>query len=139
MKHGSEPVVSYLKVFSCLAWNHIPKDNRKKLDAKSEQVIVIGCYENSQYKIWIPSRNVATVSRDVSISENIFPGAKKLDWNGVLLLAPMVKEESDHPFSENKSIDRASVSNKRPDRSDVQHLHEVIDQEATGQNETRIL
>ena len=100
--HGSKPVVSYLKILGSLAWNHIPKDNRRKLDAKSEQGIVIECYENTQHKLWVPSQNVATVSSDVNISDNIFPGAKKLDWNGVDLLARIVREGSDHPFQKTK-------------------------------------
>ena len=77
---GIKPNVSHLRVFGCLAWHHIPKDNRRKLDAKSEPGILIGCYENSQYKIWIPSRNVAVLSRDVTFSEDVFPGEKISQW-----------------------------------------------------------
>ena len=81
MMHGVKPVPSYLRIFGCLAWNHVPKDRRKKLDAKSELGIVIGCYENSQFKLWIPDRECAVISRDVSISEDVFPAKDTSQMN----------------------------------------------------------
>ena len=53
--------------------HHIQKERRKKLDAKSELGILIGCLPHRQYKLWIPSRGVAVLSRDVTIVENRFP------------------------------------------------------------------
>lgn len=74
--YGFKPRVSHLKIFGCLAWRHIPKENRDKLDVKSERGIIIACYENSQYKLWIPGRRVAVLSRDVVIDETKFPGTR---------------------------------------------------------------
>ena len=71
--HGTKPDVAYFRVFGCLAWRHVPKDLRKKLDSKSELGVLVGCYENSLYKVFIPSRGVAVVSRDVTIVEDRFP------------------------------------------------------------------
>lgn len=76
----SKPKISCLRVFGSQAWHHIPKDNRRKLDSKFEEGIVIGCYDNSQYKLWIPSRNVAVLSRDVKFSESALPGENITDW-----------------------------------------------------------
>ena len=76
---GEKPSLGYLRVFGCLAWNHIPKDNRKKLDAQSEAGIILNCFENKQYKIWVPSRRAAVISRDVKIVEEKFP-AKLESW-----------------------------------------------------------
>ena len=81
LMHGTKPNISYLRVFGCLGWNHIPKDTRKKLDAKSELGIVIGCFENSQYKLWIPSRDCAVISRDISICEDVFPANNLSIWS----------------------------------------------------------
>lgn len=67
--------MSYLRVFRCLGWRHIPKDLRKKLDAKSERDVVIACMENSLYKLWIRGKRKAVISRDVTIEKNTF-GAK---------------------------------------------------------------
>ena len=70
---GQKPDVSYFRTFGCLGWHHIPKELRRKLDSKSELGIVVGCFANSQYKLWIPARNVAVLSRDVTIVEDTFP------------------------------------------------------------------
>lgn len=73
---GTKPDASKLKFFWCLAWHHIPKELRRKLDSKSDRGIVLGCYENSQFKLWVPPRNVAIISRDVTIVEDVFPAAE---------------------------------------------------------------
>lgn len=48
---GRKPDVHYFRVFGCLGWHHVPKELRRKLDLTSEFGIVIGCLENSQYKL----------------------------------------------------------------------------------------
>ena len=70
---GRKPNVGYFRVFGYLGWHHVPKDLRKKLGAMSEAGTVIACMENSHYKLWIASRKVAVVSRDVEIIETLFP------------------------------------------------------------------
>lgn len=70
---GMKPSVHHFRVFGCLAWHHIPKELRKKLDAKSEVGIVLNCMETKQFKLWIPSRRVTLVARDVKVVENEFP------------------------------------------------------------------
>jgi hypothetical protein len=52
--YGSKPTVHNLKVFGCKAFAHIPKENRKKLDAKAIKCVFIGyCYEFKAYKLLI--------------------------------------------------------------------------------------
>ncbi|CDF35902.1 unnamed protein product [Chondrus crispus] len=71
---GRVPDVSYFRIFGCLGWRQIPKELRRKLDVKSELGIVVGCLENRQSKLGIPSRRVAVLSRDVIVHEDHFPG-----------------------------------------------------------------
>ena len=40
--NGSKPAVHNLKVFGCKSFSHIPKENRRKLDAKAIKCIFIG-------------------------------------------------------------------------------------------------
>ena len=88
---GRKPNVGYFRVFGCLGWYHVPKGLRKKLDAKSEAGIVIACMENSHCKLWIPSRKVAVVSRDVDIIQTRFPARnwraenRGVDFDGTLI------------------------------------------------------
>ena len=44
---NTKPRVDHLRVFGSLAWAFVPKEQRRKLDAKSEECAVIGCFENS--------------------------------------------------------------------------------------------
>ena len=71
---GRKPRIDNLRAFGALSWVHIPKQKRKKLDSKSEEGIVIACYETSQYKIWLRSTRTAITCRDVRIDETTFPG-----------------------------------------------------------------
>lgn len=77
---GRVPRVDHVKVFRCTAWLHIPRNKRKKLERKSEKGVVIGCYENSLYKLWIGSRKKAVFARHVKIFEKQF---QNRDWYGI--------------------------------------------------------
>ena len=49
--YGYKPKVSHLRFFGCQAFAHIPKDERRKLDAKSIKCIFIGyCDDKKEYK-----------------------------------------------------------------------------------------
>jgi hypothetical protein len=68
--YGSKPVVHNLKVFGCKAFAHIPKENKKKLDAKAIKCIFIGyCSEFKAYKLFDPSTHKVFASRDVLFHE----------------------------------------------------------------------
>ena len=68
-----KPDISFLQVLGCLSWYQVPKKNRKKLDRKSIQAILIGCSEDSLYKLWIPETKQAVVVRDVTFVWTAFP------------------------------------------------------------------
>ena len=67
--------MSYFLVFGCLAWYHVAKEKRTKLDAKSTRGIVIGCLENKQDKVLLPEQKIAVVSGDVTVVEDQFHGS----------------------------------------------------------------
>ena len=43
---GEKPKVGHLRVFGCTAYSHIPKDERRKLDAKAHKCIFLGYSSN---------------------------------------------------------------------------------------------
>ena len=68
--YGSNPIVHNLKVFGCKDFSHIPKENRRKLDAKSIKCIFIGyCYEFKAYNLFDPATQKVFASRDVLFHE----------------------------------------------------------------------
>jgi hypothetical protein len=68
--YGSKPVVHNLKVFGCKDFSHIPKDNRRKLDAKAIKCIfIVYCSEFKAYKLFDLATHKVFASRDVLFHE----------------------------------------------------------------------
>jgi Reverse transcriptase (RNA-dependent DNA polymerase)/gag-polypeptide of LTR copia-type/GAG-pre-integrase domain/Integrase core domain len=71
--HGQKPSINHLRVFGCLAWVHIPKAKRQKLDPKATLGIFVGySAESKAYRIFDPKAGVIKISRDVQFLENRF-------------------------------------------------------------------
>lgn len=75
--YGVKPRMDHLRVFVCLCWVFIPEEKRKKLDSQAENGLLLYCFDNSQYKVWINDRKTVVVTRHVLFEENVFPG---WDW-----------------------------------------------------------
>ncbi|GAU38708.1 hypothetical protein TSUD_396360 [Trifolium subterraneum] len=72
---GSKPSVNHLRVFGSVAYKHVPDQLRKKLDNKSEMMILVGYHNTGGYKLFDPINRTIVISRDVLIDE-----AKEWDW-----------------------------------------------------------
>ena len=69
--YGYKPEVSHLKIFGSKAFSHIPKEDRRKLDAKAIKCIFIGyCTEYKSYKMFDLNNHKVFASRDVVFHEN---------------------------------------------------------------------
>ena len=52
---GNKHSIKHLKVFSCDAYAHVPKEKRNKLDNKYEKCILIGYKDGVKgFKLWNP-------------------------------------------------------------------------------------
>ncbi|KAK2998889.1 hypothetical protein RJ639_023068 [Escallonia herrerae] len=62
---------SFLKVFGCIAYAHIDKEERKKLDSKSQKCVFIG-YGGDEYgyRLWDYEHNKIIRSREVIFDES---------------------------------------------------------------------
>lgn len=59
-----KPSVSHLKVFGCIAYAHIPKQRRKKLDNRGEKYIFSGYERRTKaYKLYNPVTKKRSISR----------------------------------------------------------------------------
>ena len=75
--YGYTPKVNHLRVFGCKASAHIPKDERRKLDAKSIKCTFIGyCDDQNAYKLFDPTSDRLLGSRDVVFNGNVDEGDK---------------------------------------------------------------
>lgn len=66
--NGQKPDVKRLRVFGADVYVHIPKECRKKLDAKSWRGTFVG-YTTNGYRIWNPVRKEIVTARDVIFVE----------------------------------------------------------------------
>ena len=92
---GQKPNISHLRVFGCLAWVHILKKRRHKLQPKSKAMIFIGYEPGSKgYQFWDAAHQCFEISCDVKFKETQFPANEsKLTQ---LIPAPL----SDHQIPE---------------------------------------
>jgi len=69
---GKKPNVSHLRVFSCIAYVHIPNKKRSKLDPKVKKCIFIGySLKQKRYRCFNLSTQKLQVSRDVVFNEKV--------------------------------------------------------------------
>ena len=68
---GDKPRVDILRVFGCLGYVHVPKDERRKFDSKSKRCILLGYgSETKAYRLYEKIRGRIIYSRDVIFDES---------------------------------------------------------------------
>ena len=68
---GKVPDISTLRIFGCLAYVHVPKDARKKLDSKTRTCKFIGIDSNSKaFRLFDNQIGKIVISRDVIFDES---------------------------------------------------------------------
>ena len=68
---GNVPSVAHIHKFNCLAYRHIPKKTRRKLDHKAMKGILVGYIsESGMYRVYHPQNDSIAVSRNLLIFEN---------------------------------------------------------------------
>ena len=71
---GQKLNISHLRVFRCLAWVHILKKRRHKLQPKSRAMIFVGYEPGSKgYQFWNAAHQHFKISCDVKFKETQFP------------------------------------------------------------------
>ena len=73
-----KPDISYLRVFGCLAYVHIPKDQHKdKLTPKAEEMIFLGYESGTKGYCFLRSNKSIYVATTVTFVENLFPNCSE--------------------------------------------------------------
>lgn len=71
--HGTQPDLSHLRIFGSKCFTHIPKQLRKKLDAKCQLSYFVGYdAEAKGYRVWNDASGKVNVCRDIMFDEGIF-------------------------------------------------------------------
>lgn len=70
---GVRPTLGHLRPFGCVAFSHVPKSHRVKLEKKSRKCILVGYAEHVKgYRLWDPAANRIFISRNVVFNEVMF-------------------------------------------------------------------
>ena len=97
---GQKPNISHLRVFRCLAWVHILKERRHKLQPNSRAMIFVGYESGSKgYQFWDAAHQRFKISCDVKFKETQFP-AKELKSTQLI---PVPWSDHQTPESDNES------------------------------------
>ncbi|MCH95374.1 retrovirus-related pol polyprotein from transposon tnt 1-94, partial [Trifolium medium] len=67
---GKKPQVTHLRIFGSLCFRHVPDEKRKKLEDKSEPMIIVGYHSAGSYRLYNPRTKKIVITRDVFIDEN---------------------------------------------------------------------
>lgn len=63
-------IIYHLGIFGCVAYAHVPKELRKKLDDRTDKCIFIGYSDESKpYRLYNPITKKYIISRDVEFKE----------------------------------------------------------------------
>lgn len=66
---GVKPIVSPITVFGSMCFRHVPKKLRKKIDDRSQAMVLIGYHSTNAYKLYSSNDHKLVISRDVLMDE----------------------------------------------------------------------
>ena len=70
---GKKPNVSHLRVFGCMAYVHIPDNERRKLDKKAEKMRFVGySFTSKGYRVFDETKGKIFIRKDVEFNEDDF-------------------------------------------------------------------
>lgn len=101
---GKKPDMRHMRVFGCVAYAHIPDEERRKLDKKAVKLRFVGYANNAKgYRLYDEEKRRILIRRDVIFNESNF------DW----------KQEAEVPCSENEITMTTDESETRDDEVTV--------------------
>ena len=68
---GSKPDVSWVRIYACTAFVHVPKEKRKALDDRSEKCILIGYGSGNIYRLLTKKTRKLIIARNVKFDESL--------------------------------------------------------------------
>ena len=76
---NEKPSLAHMRMIGCIAWVHIPKEKRKKLDERSQKCFLIGYEGTNIFRVWNPAtKRVERVSH-VDFDESLLMASATTD------------------------------------------------------------
>jgi len=98
---GLKPDVSHLRIFGSQAFLHVPNQQRKKLDSKTKQMILVGyCEDSKTYRLMNPEEYSGKVckGRDVDFIEIPDKSCQRIEDDEIqkdIEINPLYKQEDE--------------------------------------------
>ena len=131
----TKPSVEHLRVFGCVAYAHVPKELRGKLDSKSEKCIFVGyCGESKAYRLYNMKSGKIIKSRDVVFNEASKSEAITKDGE-VTYVEGVVCPELEEPsvIGSGPTIESPSTSGVQEESAESEHDEEMREEEDAPQ------
>ncbi|KAF2349145.1 Zinc finger CCHC-type [Trinorchestia longiramus] len=116
--NGQKPNVQHFRTFGCMAYAHVPKDEREKLDSKSKTCVLLGYGSGTKgYKLYDFNAKKILLSRDVVFNESQFMSFEKEPSKEIECAPWSFPQEEKHEDSAGELELRRSTRNRAaPDR-----------------------
>jgi len=112
---GDKPMMNRLRIFGSLTYRHIPDEKSKKLDDKSEALILVGYHPTDAYKLHSPLKQQVVISEDVMVDETAawkWENESKIPNSYILMDSPRAKDVN--PASSMQPLIRRSKRTRFP-------------------------
>ena len=120
---GQTPSVSHFRTFGCIAYIHVPKEARHKLDPPGLKVIFLGYSENSKgYRFYDPTSQKIIINRDAIFDEKSMGGT----WSSDVSDDPQSLLTA-FPFLNDGSCDSTPSSQQQMSSSSLERIEDTID------------
>src|SRR5579871_4964314 len=67
---GKKLSLNHLRIFGCIAYAHILKEKKYKLDWKTTKYIFLGYSGTNQYRLWDPEKKDIIIAKDIKFDES---------------------------------------------------------------------
>ncbi|KAF2347866.1 Integrase catalytic core [Trinorchestia longiramus] len=116
--NGHKPNVQHFRTFGCMAYAHVPKDEREKLDSKSKTCVLLGYGSGTKgYRLYDFNAKRVLLRRDVVFNESQFISFEKEPSKEIECVPWSFPQEEKHEDSEGELELRRSTRNRAaPDR-----------------------
>ncbi|RDX97111.1 hypothetical protein CR513_20159, partial [Mucuna pruriens] len=133
---GDKPMVNHLRIFGSLSYRHIPDERRRKLDDKSEALILIGYHPTSAYKLYRPLKQQVVISRDVVLENKskipysyiLENSLRTKDVNSATSIQPLIRRSQKTRFPSTRLVDYELYIKLKSDGSIAKHKEEKLDE-----------
>lgn len=122
--YGSKPDLSIVRIFGSTCYNHIPSENRKKLNSKSDKCIMLGYGTTfGTYRMWDVERSKLVIGRHVTFNEGpILSRARIIEASDPEAVVEPLKNENDSDKTANDDGSDDEVDDSFADASD-EYVH----------------